>query len=247
MKSAFPEAVSLELEALARARGRAVRRVRPVVVATQARWPVHGCHWLTRLEALAHDGDDLAVGPLTAWRGARAWVRLARAISAQRGSNSTPTARRPSAAASTRVVPMPHSGSATSWPGAEYSATMRRASSGPSWRGGRWRRAGSGRLAGTGGWCWRTARPLGAGRRRACRGWTGRRPGSPWGGPGQRLRRGTRFSIQETRIPWASGRNLAIWSTRSNVPSRPPPGRPVPLAWAAAHWRQRRAEFERSS
>jgi hypothetical protein len=52
------------------------------------------------------------------------------------GSSSTPTARRWSVAASTRVVPMPHMGSATNPPGGQYSATSRWASSGsilPGW------------------------------------------------------------------------------------------------------------------
>src|SRR5215213_7666876 len=55
----------------------------------------------------------------------------------QRGSSSTPTARRPKAAASTRVVPIPHMGSTTSPLGGQYSAISWRASSGsilPGWR-----------------------------------------------------------------------------------------------------------------
>ena len=64
------------------------------------------------------------------WLGSRMWSRLASARVAQRRSSSTPMARRPSKAASTTLVPVPARGSTTSWPGAEYSVMMRRASSG---------------------------------------------------------------------------------------------------------------------
>ncbi len=86
-------------------------------------------------------------------------MRLALASSAHRGSSSTPTALRPRVAASTRVVPIPHMGSATSPPGG---GSTRRPAAGPaqaaSCPDASGRTAGSGRCAGTGRWSGRTAR-----------------------------------------------------------------------------------------
>src|SRR6266508_553078 len=47
---------------------------------------------------------------------------------------------------------------------------------------------------------------------------------------------GTRFSTQETRIRWASGRNLATRSTSSNVPQPTATAAAASLAWAPAGW-----------